>query len=168
MRHVFDEQEALALATETGAGSPCAKSRRGVVIFCRHLGLLAVGRNHPPEGFACDGSDECRASCNKLCVHAEADALAHLARALQARRDEFSALGDAVGEMRPEMLHVKVVDGEAVPSGPPSCWQCSRHVVNFGIEAFWLLHEDGLRRYAPDEFHALTLEHCGLPVVRQG
>lgn len=166
MRRVRDEHEALALATIVGADSPCAKSKRGAVIFCRHLGLLAVGNNHPPDGFRCDGSEACHANCNKLCEHAEADALAQLMQELQVRRDEFAMLGEVIGEMRPEMLHVKVVDGKAVASGEPSCWQCSRHVINFKMTAFWLLHEDGLRRYEPDEFHEHTLRNRGLPVIR--
>jgi len=166
MKRIPDEHAALQAAVIVGRDSPCAKSKRGVVIFDRHLGLLAVGNNHPPDGFACDGSDECRDNCNKLCIHAEADALAQLNRELQIRRDEFVMLGEEIGEMRPEMLHVKVVDGDAVASGEPSCWQCSRHVINFGITAFWLLHEDGLRRYDPQEFHEHTLRVCRLPVIR--
>ena len=27
------------------------------------------------------------------------------------------------------MLHVKVVDGQAVPSGPPSCVDCSKLIL---------------------------------------
>lgn len=36
------------------------------------------------------------------------------------------------------------------------------------IAGMWLLHEDGLRRYSTEDFHTLTLAHCGLPVIRQG
>lgn len=28
-----------------------------------------------------------------------------------------------------------------------------------------LFHESGWRRYTPADFHRLTLEHCGLPVL---
>jgi len=162
-RRILDEHAALALATKVGSESPCAKSKRGVVLFCRTYGLLGVGNNHPPDNFRCDGSDECRASCNRVCVHAEMDALAQFCQELQ---DNFLMRVDQRGPIRPEMLHVKVVDGKAVSSGEPSCWQCSRHVVNFGIKAFWLLHEDGLRRYGPDEFHEHTLHACKIPVIQ--
>lgn len=163
MRPVLDEQAALELATRAGSDSPCAKSKRGVVLFCRSYGLLGVGSNHPPAGFRCDGSDECHASCNRVCVHAEMDALAQFCQELQ---DNLLVRVDQRGPIRPEMLHVKVVDGGAVASGQPSCWQCSRHVINFGVTVFWLLHEDGLRAYSPDEFHAHTLHTCRLPVIR--
>jgi hypothetical protein len=65
-----------------------------------------------------------------------------------------------------EMLHVKVTEHGSVPSGPPSCWQCSRHIVAAGIKYMWLFHDDGLRRYDALEFHELTLRHHGLPVTR--
>jgi deoxycytidylate deaminase len=163
MRQVYDEHEALRLATKVGADSPCAKSKRGVVLFCRTYGMLGAGCNHPPDGFECDGSDECHAACNRVCVHAEMDALAEFTKEL---RDDFLRRADKKGDMRLEMLHVKVVDGVAVPSGEPSCWQCSRHVINFGVTAFWLLHASGLHRYGADEFHEHTLRTCKLPVIR--
>jgi hypothetical protein len=61
------------------------------------------------------------------------------------------------------MLHVKVVKGIATISGPPSCWQCSRLILEAGIAGMWLLHSEGLHRYTAEEFHRLTLEHCKLP-----
>lgn len=164
MNGPYDEQEALRVATTAAADSPCAKSKRGVVLFCRTHGLLGVGCNHPPDGFECDGSPECRDNCNRLCVHAEMDALAEFAKELAGALLSRTSPGAPV---RPEMLHVKVVDGKPVASGDPSCWQCSRHVVNFGVEVFWLLHEGGLRRYGPDEFHERTLRVCKLPVIRE-
>lgn len=65
------------------------------------------------------------------------------------------------------MLHVKVIDGKAVPSGEPSCWQCSRLILASGIKTMWLLHEDGLKAYTAKEFHMKTLEHCNLPAVEE-
>lgn len=98
----------------------------------------------------------CRKDCGKLCVHAEANALhdAHM-------------FGKPVA--RCEMLHVKVVDGKPVASGPPSCWQCSRAILRAGLEAMWLLRpgsEGGsdpvLVRYTAREFHRETLKTCGI------
>lgn len=146
----MDGIEAFRLAVETARKSPCAKSKRGVVVFGACVEFVAAGFNGPPPGFACDGSDACREACAKLCLHAEQRALSEAA--------SLHGLTD--------LLHVKVVNGESVPSGPPSCWQCSRAILDSDVQRVWLLHEDGPRCYSPDEFHELTLRHCGLPVIR--
>lgn len=148
----YTVQDALQNAIETARLSPCAKSKRGVVIFVPgdgdHAGVYARGFNSQPNGFHCDGSDRCKENCNKLCNHAEQVAIMNL------------------GSNRvawPDLLHVKVDDnGNVAVSGPPSCWQCSRLILAFGISGVWLLHEDGLKRYPADVFHQLTLEHCGI------
>ncbi len=142
---VFDEHDALVLAVRAARRSPCAKSQRGAVIWKRLAGIVVPGWNHPPEPMSCSGSLHCREHCNKFCVHAEADAILRAGVDLQGC----------------EMLHVKVVDGEPVPSGGPSCWQCSRLILQSGIKTMWLLH-DGLRGYDAHEFHLLTLHECGL------
>lgn len=145
--------DAIREATAVAMESPCAKSKRGVVIFTWRE-ILARGHNHPPNGMACDGSDECRENCNKLCIHAEEDAQNNL------RIDNFPS-------QMIHMLHVKAVDGAAVVSGPPSCWQCSRRILDRAVvEKVWLLHKDGPRCYPVQEFHDLTLQHCHLPVIR--
>lgn len=150
-------EAALALAVEVARQSPCAKSQRGVVLFRDerlgqrgHREPIAVGFNAPPQPFACDGSAACRGACNQVAVHAEQAALMYAAA--HGRKTDQA-----------EMLHVKVVDGVAVPSGGPSCWQCSRLLLEAGVAGMWLLHEDGLRRYDAITFHRLTLESCGLP-----
>lgn len=134
--------------------SPCAKSKRGVVFFGDDWGTLRViskGHNAQPEPFKCDGSAACKKACAKLCEHAEQMALRKI--------DRFGASGD--------LLHVKTVGGDLVPSGGPSCWQCSRAILaDKRIDGVWLFHEDGWRRYTPTEFHALTLAACGL--IRRG
>lgn len=159
---IIDEYIAIAEAITEARKSPCSKSRRGVVIFHRGLkgltsaGIHARGFNGPPPPMTCDGSVECKSACSKICIHAEASALIDL-------------LGLAMDPARLsdlEMLHVKVVDGQAVASGPPSCWQCSRLILKAGISKMWLLHDDGLRSYTAQEFHALTLERCGLPAIQ--
>jgi len=142
----MNEHEALKLAVEAACMSPCGKSKRGVVIFGGSRASV-VGFNGPPDGFACDGSDACREACGKVCRHAEA-------RALDRCFDHT------------DLLHVKVIGGLPVPSGPPSCWQCSRAIIDCGIKRVWLLHETGLRLYSADDFHVQTLENCDLPVIR--
>lgn len=148
----------LEHAAEQARMSPCSKSKRGVVVWSCHTGLvLSRGFNHPPEPFRCDGSEACRAACGKRCVHAEQAALLDL--------------GDRVVGMH--MLHVKVVDGQPVPGGPPSCSQCSKLILAAGIEAMWLYEHgpqiqlDGTRAgvlvpYHADDFHALSLLNEGL------
>lgn len=147
---LWTPEKALDVAVQAGGMSPCAKSKRGVVIWTRVGGVYARGWNHPPEGFRCHGDDACRAACGKVAIHAEMDALINAHR-----------VGIPVGGK--EMLHIKVVNGKAVPSGPPSCVHCSKHLIHAGLSGMWLLHEDGLKRYTVQEFHRLTLEHLGLP-----
>lgn len=149
---VLGFEDALAVAIEQAGTSSCMKSKRGVVIWSTYTGeLLASGTNRPPPRFPCDGSFACRTHCNKLCTHAELNAILDV--------------GDA-GCHGDELLHVKIIDGRAVASGPPSCWQCSRQIVAEGIGGVWLLHDEGWKRYVGDEFHEATLRHCELPVIR--
>lgn len=147
----YSAEQALERAVRMGAQSPCAKSKRGVVIWHPDLfDILCANHNRPPRGFSCNGSEACRANCRKHCVHAE-----------------MAAIIDAKnGLHQMHMLHVKVIDGEAVPSGPPSCTDCSKHILQAGIRTMWLLHEDGLRGYGAEEFHELSLRHHGLPVIK--
>ena len=155
---MMTKEIAMLLAVDAAKRSPCAKSKRGVVIWCPINSMFAIGFNHPPDGFRCDDSDACREHCNKLCLHAEQEAL-------------MAARGRSVFRSSPRvlhLLHVKVdADGNAVPSGPPSCWQCSRLIVDcLHIDTVWLLEDEGLRSYTPHEFHVRTLEYCQLPVFK--
>lgn len=149
----MDENEALAKAVEAASWSKCLKSQRGVVIWRRSGGVLSQGFNFPVTT-ACDGSDACKADCAKRCIHAEQHAL------MEAQRYGKGVHGA-------EMLHVKTVNGAPVPSGEPSCWQCSRVIATSDLAAMWLLvlNADGdpvLRRYTTREFHELTLTNCGI------
>lgn len=60
------EHDALRWACEQAVRSPCRKSKRGVVIWHRDLGRIAGGFNYQPDPWACSGSEQCRANCNKL------------------------------------------------------------------------------------------------------
>lgn len=68
------------------------------------------------------------------------------------------------------MLHTKValVDGlwVSVPGGPPSCSDCSKLILEAGIDGMWLMEkrEGEARpvRYTASEFHEQTLRNCGL------
>lgn len=135
----------IEAAIEASIKSPCQKSKRGVVIF-NESGMLAYGWNHRPDNH-CTGSDSCRKFCNQLCVHAEQDAI------IKVNKNNFE---------NSQMLHIKTVDGNAVPSGPPSCWQCSRIILDVGIKAMWLLEDDGWNKYDANSFHEITLKNCGI------
>lgn len=133
--------EAARLA---GTLSPCGKSKRGAAIFDPATGnVTSRGCNHLPARIACAGDDACRAACNRRCIHAET-----------------AAIVDAHQPSVPgcEIVHVKVVDGVVVASGPPSCVPCAAMILRARLDAAWLLHEDGWRRYPADEFYRLSCE----------
>lgn len=149
----MDVLNALFIATQSGRTSPCAKSKRGVIIFHPEREHFITAHNGPPSPFRCDGSVACRNFCNKVAIHAEQRAI-QLARIFDLHEGW-------------EMLHVKVVDGVAVSSGPPSCAQCSGSILQSGLAAMWLLHEGmQLQRYDPVNFHELSLQKCGLPAIQ--
>lgn len=155
---IVPPHEAVAAAIEAGRASPCAKSKRGVSIFARHPGpnvvVYARAHNSPPEPFDCDGSAACKNACRAICEHAEAAALRLLGGVHAAGRGL-------------ELLHIKVVDGKPVVSGPPSCPRCSLAILaDRRISTVWLLHAEGWRSYTPEAFHGRSLRAVGLPVIR--
>ncbi len=140
---------AVASAIAQAEQSPCAKSHRGAAIV-EDGRVVTTGCNHPPRGRSCLGTQACRDACRKLCVHAEIDALRKVA--------------DPDAEL--EVVHVKVKDGVAVPSGNPSCWQCARDMLDDGrVVAVWLLLETGWRRYTITEFYDFTAHNERLPLL---
>lgn len=143
-------EQALEAAVEAGRQSPCQKSKRGVVIFHEKMPhVIASAWNTPPEGFVCSGDETCQKYCGKLCVHAEIAAL-------------LKAGPNAAGC---DMLHVKVVNGEAVASGPPSCADCSKAIIEAKIVTMYLVHQNSLLGYDARNFHALSLSNNHLPVL---
>lgn len=126
----------IELAEAKARLSPCAKSKRGAAVwrageldFVRSP-IVHLGFNGPPAPFTCDGSAECRATCNRRCAHAESRAIVSAIEYEHARGAE--------------MLHVKIngAGGSLIPGGPPSCWQCSRDALEAGIAAVWLFEAD--------------------------
>jgi deoxycytidylate deaminase len=116
-------EHVIAEAVAQAKCSPCAKSKRGAVVFDAFHKVVGIGYNHQPEGFACDGSEFCKSACPRLCLHAEDVAIRGL-------DPDYSGYGL-------DLVHVKVVDSALVPGGPPSCWQCSRVIAQIGC-AVWL------------------------------
>lgn len=122
--------------------SPCAKSKRGVVLWDPNFSEgLYTGYNQPAID-TCQNNEQCRSRCSKICVHAE----------------QMALLRATVPIDGWHMLHIKVDNcGQAVASGGPSCLECSKLVYTSGITTFWLLHEDGWKAYPVEEFHRKTL-----------
>lgn len=136
----------IEAAVSSALQSPC-QSKRGAVLF-RGLNVYSRGHNRQVSPFVCDGSGRCKASCRHTAVHAEQMALL--------------GCGDLSGGM--DILHVKVLGGVLVPSGPPSCTQCSKLIVESGLVCgVWLFHADGWRRYGVTEFHMLSVQ--AMPMV---
>ncbi len=146
----YDEKYALQHAVEYAKESKC-KSKRGVVIWHREKGLMASGWNAPPSPFICDGSDACKATCSKTALHAEQVAII---KAL--KMHDYLIIREC------EMIHVKVVDGLAVTSEKPSCWQCSKLILESGLKSMWLYQKEGLVEYTAEDFHNKTLINCEL------
>lgn len=144
----FSPDWALRQATKVAIKSPC-KSKRGVIIWHREYGILSSGWNSPPKPFECDGTDTCKANCAKTAVHAEQAAILN-----------FSYPNINLNEC--DMIHVKVVDGEAVVSEKPSCWQCSKLILASGLKSMWLFQKEGLVEYSAEDFHNKTLINCEL------
>jgi len=148
-----NEKWALEKAVQASLNSNC-KSKRGVVIWSREIGLVGVGWNAPPKPLLCDGSDVCRANCAKTAVHAEQAAL------LDMLKDPHLYMDTKLNEL--EMIHVKSVNGEAVVSEKPSCWQCSKLILASGIKSMWLYQKEGFVEYSAQDFHEQTLINCEL------
>ena len=124
-----DVTAAAAIAIGQAGCSPC-RSQRGAVVFSGEAGGIVIqgrGHNHLVAPFACDKSAACKASCRMNAVHAEQMALVNAGPRARGC----------------DLLHVKIVDGQLVASGGPSCVQCSKLAVQTGIAGVWLFHESG-------------------------
>lgn len=147
--HGFDAAVLLALeaANRIDVGR-CRTSRRGAVIWAplRGVTMFATGTNARADGRECTESEACQKDCGRICYHAEQSALA-----------EWSRRGLGALETT-HLLHVKTVKGAAVPSGPPSCVECSKLLVRFGVGHVWLFQEEGWTHYDAWRFHEVTLK----------
>jgi len=150
MTNNYNEIWALDQAVIAARKSKC-KSQRGIVIWHREHGLISDGFNAPPKPFVCDSSEACRANCAKTALHAEQVALLKLHKL-----DKKIPIGEC------EMIHVKVVNDEAVVSDKPSCWQCSKLILEAGLKSMWLYQNEGLVEYSAEDFHLKTLQNCNL------
>jgi deoxycytidylate deaminase len=156
-------EEMIESARNAAMRSECVKSKRGVVIYdpLANNRLIGRGWNGQPKPFRCMQNDVCRTHCNKLCVHAEA-------RAIAAAREK-------IGELHGfHLLHVKIYNGigDAIPGGRPSCWQCSREILDAELGGVWLWELGAVgspiwRFYIASEFHEVTLRNNDIAGLRR-
>ena len=121
----------IATAELAAGASPCAKSKRGVALFDPDTGAhRGDGHNGPPAGAPCPGRAVCGDRCGKLCVHAE----------MRALREMWAYATNGHWCTGLHLVHVKLgPDGRVTPGGPPSCWQCSREILDVGfVVGVWL------------------------------
>lgn len=166
------------LAVAAANASPCAKSKRGVVIYSRKTNVDIesndwnwAGRftihgnahNSPPWPYECDGTDACKANCSRVAVHAEQRAILQSGAGVFPRWPNFLQTGVKV---ETHLVHVKTVDGKLVPSPKgPSCDECSKLIVETGVDYIWLYETEGAWNcYSAYEFHRITLRNCGLHI----
>ncbi len=148
---------AIIAAIEAAKNSTCTKSRRGISIFSDHL-LISIGTNSIAYG-KCTGDDICKQNCNKICTHAEINAIYNFYK-----NNVFSK-----HEKDVSILHVKInEDGNLETSKNPSCWQCSRYILQQGFKGVWLFEQINTndsnngewKFYNSTEFHLQTLDNC--------
>lgn len=161
---------AIDAAVDAARRSPCAKSKRGAAVYLLpdanpERGIYGVGRNGQPDPFSCAGTDACRAACGQLCLHAEHRAIRGALIVAERRlgRGTHRTLRGL------ELVHAKVVDGQLVAGGGPSCLRCSAEILDVGLDAVWLYelvestggsHVGRLwRRYTAEDFHRATAKH---------
>jgi site-specific DNA-cytosine methylase len=86
--------------------------------------------------------------------------------------DSHTGWRERIGNAVPpwDLVHVELgPDGGVVPCDGPSCWQCSREILDVGfVGGVWLYEHILLapgrmwRRYPAEEFYRVTLENCGM------
>lgn len=157
----FDEYVALDKAIIKANQSKCSKSKRGVIIWnpapFGYNFQYVTGYNYRVDK-ECDLSTGglCEGNCNKLCVHAEQEALLKVSAlaCINQKHDYFNNREN----INYELLHVKTVDGKPVASERPCCLECSKLILSVPfIRVVWLYLKDGLRAYTPEAFHEETI-----------
>ncbi|MEK6923416.1 MAG: deaminase [Nanoarchaeota archaeon] len=149
MRYLEGEEKEAAIIYSRAAfleviNSTCEKSKRGVVIV-KDNKIIGKGTNNPPGNFECNLKD-CYDICRNYTVHAEQNAI------LDALENNHN-LEDS------NLYHVKFKDGIPQYSGAPSCVECSKLILQAGIEEIVLEHKDKeFALYSAEEFHLLSLE----------
>lgn len=155
---VIPPPEIVELAILTAQHSPC-QSKRGVVLWTHTF--IVNAHNDLPPGYTCTRDATCKKNCGRCAIHAEQMCL------LIAGYRAFGA----------QLLHVKVIHGKLVPSGPisttgdeaPSCLECSKLMLGANVAGIWLYYrisntdcdeqQGRWRWYRARDFHQLTLQN---------
>jgi hypothetical protein len=177
---------AIRRALEQATRSPC-RSQRGVAVYDRESGgVVGVGHNGPPGALGCPGRSICAGTCGQRSVHAESRALRDAiawwppCRKIATTHRERDTTLRHVWTSGYDLVHVELAAGGDVSAcDGPSCWQCSREILDVGfVDGVWLYEEferaAGLvtpyaprsmppgvwRRYTAQEFYDVTLTAC--------
>src|SRR5574338_69495 len=133
-----------------GSNGPCEKSKRVSAIYTNNDFVIAV--NSPPYPYKCSKDEKCKKDCNQICVHAEESAIME---ALYKFKDKSDIINSTC-------VHLKIIDGQPVTSGNPSCIYCSRKLLHSGVQYMWLWQETGWKRWTTLDFHRETIANLGL------
>ena len=134
----------IDIAAKISVNSPCARDKRGVIIV-KNNKIIGKGVNAPPAPFKCE-PNYCGDSCRVPAVHAEMNAILDAARR-----------GHNLREAR--MYHARAENGVLQDSREPRCADCSKHILQAGIEDFVLKHKTGFTLYDAVTFHYISLEN---------
>jgi dCMP deaminase len=142
--------EMINEAVKISAKSPCKKSHRGAVLV-KDGEIIAYGYNGAPNDRVCDPcirGDIADNSKTELCyaIHAEQRAI------LNALKDGHDLTGS-------RLYHIKVKNGEVIPSDDISCTLCSRLILESGVAEMALLHTTGLTVYDAEEYNNLNYDY---------
>lgn len=136
----------IRTALTAAALSPC-RSKRGVALFDPRTGAhRGSGHNGPPAYQPCPGRAICSGTCGQRSVHAEVRAL----------RDAMLVWIPNYGGGEPgalDLVHVELAtNGGVVACSGPSCWQCSREILDVEFVGGVWLYESTPEENCPHSF----------------
>lgn len=147
----------------TASLGPCAKSKRGAIVFKRNPErIYGNAHNSPPWPYECSKGDACRKDCGRICVHAEQRAILQMLAGDYEPRPPYVPNAHFGYEL--EIVHAKVIDGKLVGSKEPSCDQCSKLIIEACIQRVWLFDGASWNSWDAASFHKATLRNLSLHV----
>ena len=154
MRYLTEEESKQAEkfileAVKEAEKSRCKKSKRGVVIV-KDGDIIGRGHNKVTIEKFCNPCIRENIKDNskvELCSALHAEQVAIL--------DAFKHGKNLEGS---RMFHIKVKNGDIMPSEDISCTVCSRIILEAGISEFVLFHKNGFGLYSAEEFNEKSFE----------
>lgn len=148
----------LDAVVRTASLGPCAKSKRGAIVFSRNPEVIyGNAHNSPPWPYECSKTDDCKKDCGRICIHAEQRAILQMLAGDYQPRPSYR-------EVELEIVHAKAVDGKLVGSREPSCDQCSKLIIEACVSRVWLFDGTSWNSWDAASFHRATLRNLGLHV----